>query len=202
MGASVDTIKRMRARPRTTALVLSLVVAGALLVATAHETSAFRGMVVDGDTGEPLERAVVVVVWHRSALVALDSRTVVDKAIERLTGSRGEFSENDSPPLLSLGFKKREVMIFKPGYHTLTGVTYDHRAPLFGEQIIRLKKIRTLGEARQRSNTTQFLCPSAFPPHDFCVPEARLPNLMRILKVESRIYDAYPADRSRVEEDQ
>src|SRR5262249_33633959 len=55
----------MRARPRTTALVLSLVVAGALLVATAHETSAFRGMVVDGDTGEPLERAVVVVVWHR-----------------------------------------------------------------------------------------------------------------------------------------
>jgi len=195
-------MERMRVRARITALVLSFVVAGALLVATAPEASAFQGMVVDGDTGEPLERAVVVVVWHRHAVVALDSRTVVDKAIERLTGSRGEFSADDSTPLLSLGFKKREVMIFKPGYHTLTSVTHDHRTPLFGERIVRLKKIRTLGEARQRSNTTQFLCPSAFPPHDLCVPEARLPNLMRILKVESRIYDAYPADRFSVEEDQ
>ena len=192
----------MREWAGTTALVLSFAVAGGLLAATASEASTFQGMVVDGDTGEPLERAVVVVIWHRSAIFAFDSATVVHKAIERLTGPRGEFSADDSTPLMSLGFKKREVMIFKPGYHTRTSVTYDHRAPLFGEQVIGLKKIRTLREARQRFDTTQFLCPSALPPHDFCVPEARLPNLMRILRVESRIYEAYPADRFRVEEDQ
>ena len=51
-----------------TALVLSFSVAGALLTAAPPEASAYQGTVVDGDTGEPLERAVVVVIWHRSAV--------------------------------------------------------------------------------------------------------------------------------------
>src|SRR5207245_10861315 len=145
---AVDSIERVRVRARLTALVLSFVAAAALLVAPGPEASAFQGMVVDGDTGEPLERAVVVVVWHRHAVVALDSRTVVDKAIERLTGSRGEFSADDSTPLLSLGFKKSEVMIFKPGYHTLTRVINDHRTQPFSMRLVRPKKIRKLGKGR------------------------------------------------------
>src|SRR5262249_39321515 len=113
---------RMRVRARITALVLSSAVAGAVLAAHPLEASAFQGTVVDGDTEEPLEGAVVVVVWYRTALVALDSATVVHRAIERLTDSRGAFSADDSTPLLSFGFKRREAMIFKPGYQTLTSL--------------------------------------------------------------------------------
>src|SRR5262249_25071544 len=148
---TADTMEGMRVRVRMIALVLGVATVGAVLTAYPLEAWTFQGTVVDGDTGEPLERAVVVVVWHRGAIVALDSHTVVHGAIERLTDSRGEFRADDSAPLLLLGFKKREVVIFKPGYHTLARVTHDHRTPLFAERVIRLKKIRTLPEARQRS---------------------------------------------------
>ena len=195
------TMERMRVRARITALVLSSAVAGAVLAAHPLEASAFQGTVVDGDTGEPLERAVVVVIWHRSAVVALDSRTIIHKAVERLTDSRGEFSADDSAPLLSLLFKKREAMIFKPGYQTFTRVADDHRTPLFSERVVRLKKIRTLGDARGRSHSTLFICSPAFPPHDLCVPESQLPNLVRVLEIESRIYEPYPASRVTVDED-
>jgi len=180
----------MRIPLRTIALVMGLCVAGAVLTAPPSEAR-FQGTVVDGDTGEPLEGAVVVVIWYRSAVIALDSATVVHTAVEWLTGSRGDFSADDSTPLLLFGCKKREVLIFKPGYHKLAKVTDDQRRPLFAESVIRLGKIRTLWDARQRSDTTRFLCaPGGV--HDFCVPEARLPKLMRLLTVESRIYEARP----------
>lgn len=186
---------------RTIALVLTFAVAAALLTAAAPAASAFQGAVVDGNTGEPLEGAVVVVVWRRYSAIAVDHRSVVHKAIERLTDSRGEFSADDSTLLLPMQFRSRDVMVFKPGYRTLANETRDRRAPLFAERVIKLTKIRTLWEARQRSNTTQFICPSSIPPHDFCVPEAWLPNLIRILRVENRIYEAYPAGHFTVKED-
>lgn len=188
---AVDTIEMMRVPLRTIALVVSLSVAGAVLTAPPSEAR-FQGTVVDGDTGEPLEGAVVVVIWYRSAVIALDSSTVIHKAAEWVTGSRGDFSADDSAPLLLFGFKQREVMIFKPGYHKLAKVTHDHRTPLFAESVIRLGKIRTLWDARQRSDTTHFICAPGVGVHDFCVPEARLPKLMRLLTVESRIYEARP----------
>ena len=131
-------------------------------------------------------------IWYRSAVIAMDSATVVHKAVERLTGSRGDFSADDSTPLLLFGFKKREVLIFKPGYHKRAKVTDEQRTPLFAESVIRLGKIRTLWDARQRSDTTHFMCAPGVGVHDFCVPEARLPKLMRLLTVESRIYEARP----------
>lgn len=155
-------------------------------------------MVVDRETGEALEGAVVVVVWRRYSFVAVE---VVHKAIERLTDVRGEFSASDWTLVLPMFFKSREVMVFKPGYYTWANTTRDRQAPLFAERVVKLTKIRTLQEARRRSESIQFICSSSIPDPDFCVPEAWLPNLMRLLRVENRIYAAYPAEHFTIEDD-
>src|SRR5262249_61689226 len=94
---AVDTIEMMRVPLRTIALVVSLSVAGAVLTAPPSEAR-FQGTVVDGDTGEPLEGAVVVVIWYRSAGIALDSSTAIHKAAQWVPGPRRGLPGYDRGP--------------------------------------------------------------------------------------------------------
>src|SRR5205823_3992858 len=108
------------------ALLVSCALAGVMLMPPRLEAATFLGKVVDAKTGEPLEGAVVVVIWsrylNRPELYLLPhpgSGSLLYKAVEGLTDSRGEFSVDVSSGLILSKLHSRQVVIVKPGYQPL-----------------------------------------------------------------------------------
>lgn len=89
-------------------------VAGVALWPAHPAASTFRATVVDGETGAPLERAVVIVVWRRCVpdLVHIDSP--IPYQVEQVTGPDGTFSVDVWPGRVSPGWCRRDVTIYKP----------------------------------------------------------------------------------------
>jgi hypothetical protein len=88
----------------------------------------FHGKVIDADTLEPLEGALVLAIWRKTRAVLITSTTDFKEAKETLTNKNGEWSitgpEGDEdktiPSLLYfIGVwvtKSPEIIIYKPGY--------------------------------------------------------------------------------------
>lgn len=197
----------VRATSRRAWNVAALVVIGALsgiaLSPPRTEGATFRGKVVDGETGDPLEGAVVVIVWHRFSYVPLPHPVeIVDKVAEHLTDADGEFSAEASPGLIAPAFARRQVVIYKPGYRPVLEISRDKRAPLFGQSVIRLTKIRVVQEARRYrigADVDVGTCVPSLPPSRSCVPEAQVPHLVRILEIQRKIFDPHPAGHFEAE---
>jgi hypothetical protein len=174
-------------------LFVAWAVAGITLMPSCLEAATFHGTVVDADTGEPLEGAVIVAIWMRHAQVpVMHSVAKPYKAVERLADAQGRFAADDSAGLFTFGFHSRQVMVVKPGYRRLTTGTHDRWAPLFSESIVRLTKIRTQGEFRQHLTEgldVLFICNDA-EPGVLCLPRLWVPNLARINDIQTRISEA------------
>lgn len=202
--AEPATIAMMSQRAwRLAALLVIGVLGGVTPVPVRSEAAAFHGAVVDGETGDPLEGAVIVVVWHRFAYVPLPHPVrIVYKVTEQLTVADGEFSVDVSPGLISPAFADREVVVYKPGYRPVAQTSRDKHAPLFGERVIRLTKIRVVQEARTYrigSDVHVYTCVPSLPPNRQCVPESQVPNLVRLLEIQKKIFDPYPAGHFEAE---
>jgi len=90
----------------------------------------FSGRVIDADTGEPIEGAVVVVYWYSERPSILGDNTELEDVKETLTDKNGNWTivgkkGRSSPPVpffIILGVttfrytKEPEFIIFKPGY--------------------------------------------------------------------------------------
>ncbi len=82
-----------------------------------HERS-FKGRVIDADTKEPLEGAVVVAQYHSNVLGPTGSHTTLIDVQEALTDSKGEFLIRSKTRLiypLSVG-DDTSFLVWKPGY--------------------------------------------------------------------------------------
>jgi hypothetical protein len=83
----------------------------------------FRGRVIDADTKQPIEGAVVVVIYHRTAIFGfVDVIHGISDAMETLTDKNGEFffpAYNNSNPLWREDFAS--FIFFKPGYKSSNG---------------------------------------------------------------------------------
>src|SRR5436190_8470155 len=125
-----------RILPAFFATVVLFFVASCAVIPTAWGIT-FEGQVVDGETAEPLEGAVVTIIWWRYAATLHGRPVVANKVVESLTSARGAFSA-DVLPGLPLGFAKREVIVFKPGYHVLHTRTIEMSSAVFPDRILRL----------------------------------------------------------------
>jgi hypothetical protein len=110
-----------------------------LLISLAHTSQAawliyskseFRGRVIDAETKQPIEGAVVVILYYKRSTFDLNpggTSSYVTKAKETLTDKNGEFY---FPSYSELMWLNEDVgarfIFFKPGYMAGYGPTYIH----------------------------------------------------------------------------
>jgi hypothetical protein len=182
---------RMRAAcawlPAVAAVGIACVVGGIVFSPARGDAATFR--VIDGATGDPLEGAAVVVVWHRAVFHGVAPYHVA----ERVTGVDGTFAAPVFPglPLLQA---RRDVLLFKPGYRPRVEHTRDRTAPLLRQTEIALTKVTSLEEARAQARAGDLgmgLCVGAW--HAGCVRPEQVPHLMRLMAIQQKVYNPPPA---------
>ena len=154
-------------------------------VCTPGESNAatFEGQVVDAETGEPLEGAVIAIMWHRSRLTPhMDgASSYFFSATETITDAQGKFVIDSSPGLVRLvSYHHHTVAVFKPGYHLSGGHFNNADQPIFEEPTIRLIKKNSL-ESRSADRWPEFRYIG------FDVPKEKIKNLTRLQAIERKI---------------
>ena len=194
MGARVPgTVSAQRTNDRMRAVcgwfqaVAAVIVAGVLggIMLSPSSTDAASVRVVDGATGEPLEGAVVVVVWNRAVFHGVTSYHVV----ERVTGADGTCSATVFP-WVSFPAERRDLVVFKPGYRPRIEHTRDTTTPLFRQAEFALMKVASLEEARRYHDASDVgvaMCIGE--PALRCVRPEQVPRLMRLMGIQQRVFN-------------
>lgn len=91
-----------------------------MLVIPAYAAGPWKGRIIDIETKEPIEGAVVLAVWMRAYRTPAGDNTYFYNAKEVLTDKEGRFEISAYRPINLLPIisyiKKPEFTIFKPGY--------------------------------------------------------------------------------------
>ncbi len=110
----------------------------------------FKGKVLDAETGEPIEGAVVVVVYTKflPGFTGAGGDTFPMKVKETLTDKKGEFYFPSYTTLIQpLSTEdKAEFIIYKPGYGSFPECDFPKGITLVGEQIFFSKEIGSTGD--------------------------------------------------------
>src|SRR5262245_3114236 len=92
----------------------------AVLLATAPTSAIegqYHGRVVDAETKQPLEGAVVTVIWMKAPFSLMDGVKDFHQARETLTDADGRFAIDAKPNWAIRSVDRRpEIIVFKPGY--------------------------------------------------------------------------------------
>ncbi len=96
-------------------LISSVITSHAWLI---YHKPAFKGKVIDAETKEPIEGAVVVVMYHKTSMGIAESYSVIINVRETLTDKNGEFYiPSYTTPIQPLSWENMaNFIIFKPGY--------------------------------------------------------------------------------------
>lgn len=144
---------------------------------------AYRGRVVDADTGAPLAGAAVAAVWHRQVVQLFGSVSYFYAACEVLTDANGDFVldpkriERHAPNNVGAP----QLFIYFPGYNSVPGAggPWPPRRPsvtgeyLEATAIVRLPEMRTRDD---RLGVLNFLF--------LDIPAEKIPNFIRLVNVE------------------
>lgn len=99
-------------------LILALLLVGLTAAAPAAET--YHGRVLDADTKQPLQGAVVTVIWMKYPFGSTEGVSDFHGAREAVTDADGRFSIDATPPRKWNPFRalhrRPEIIVFKPGY--------------------------------------------------------------------------------------
>jgi hypothetical protein len=103
---------------RSRIALLTLFFAVNILLPSELEAAMLKAKVVDAETNEAIEGAVVVVVWRRPVFYpCMDSCQTVHDAAETVTDAQGNFSIDTSMGLLA---NERMITTYRPGYYLPT----------------------------------------------------------------------------------
>jgi hypothetical protein len=149
----------------------------------------YRGKVIDADTKEPIEGAVVVAVWTREAPTFPTGEDVVfKKARETVTDKNGEFSikpyhHYSLRPLSKLWLR---WIIFKPGYASFAPGRYPQHPKvkwqLESDRLFRPYTVIEIPKLKIKEEKQKYL--QAVPPSDV-VPAKKIPLLIHAYNCES-----------------
>jgi hypothetical protein len=171
--------------------VLTWLLANFALPTSRSDAATFHGQVVDASTGEPLEGAVIAVIWHRYPYVYLmDPVSVFQKAVETTSDADGKFAVDAAYGWFPFTFKTRRTVVFKPGYRPILDSVSDSEGdkPLFKEQVLRLEKLRTGNHLKEFTTYGDFDISHCGPSYSsYCVPENRIKHLTRLLQLQRKI---------------
>jgi hypothetical protein len=191
--------------------LILIVLWGLLLVAcSSSRGAAYHGKVVDAETGEPIEGAVVVVAWHKKPFLAMDGPQYFHNAREVLTDAGGKFSVDASPGIdwnpLTYVVKPPWIAIFKPGYGPFpighvreVSIEETKQTLLEKGAVIKLPRLRIEDELRKYVSPSDLLffstCHPSLPEGQ-CVPLERIPNLLRLTNVQAKTLGLQPLPES------
>jgi hypothetical protein len=151
----------------------------------------YRGKVVDAETGQPLEGAVVVIVWEKKFFLGGDSPQYFHSAKEVLTDAKGEFSVDGSPGFNWNPFTylrdEPSIAIFMPGYGPYptghvknSSITEIEKAMTGPGALIKLPKLKDQeGMKRFASPGTLHMSTDT--------PNEEIPNLIRLLNIHRKL---------------
>jgi hypothetical protein len=108
---------------------ISLCLGMSLFKRPEYYLASFEGKVIDADTKEPIEGAVVLAIYHKTVHTIAGSNTYVIDGQETLTDVNGEFkisSKTVSSEEIS-GKPRGSLVIFKPGYGVSPGTINPRR---------------------------------------------------------------------------
>ena len=118
-----------------------------------YHKPAFKGKVIDAETKEPIEGAVVVVVYKKHSLISGPGGgyTSVVKVKETLTDKNGEFYFSPYTTLIQPNSIEdtAEFIIYKPGYGSYPGRDDVHPLNYVGPEYLFSKELGTKGEIRR-----------------------------------------------------
>ena len=155
------------------------------------------GKIVDYDTGEPLENAVVVAIWERTVPGIGDSVEYFHKAKEAVTDADGNFRINSFFPInlfpLITSINRPYFVVFKPGYLNIKSTSGQFLAPSSKNEIIEFSGYSTLGSYTGRFGANRIELPKlknindrkrvllSIPP---LVPDKTIPNFIKYMNEE------------------
>jgi ankyrin repeat protein len=151
-----------------------------------------QSKVVDAETNEPIEGAVVAVVWHRPLFFpCMDSCTAFHDAAETITDVNGNFAIDISMGWLA---HQRYITIYRPGfygpgYFAASWLNLPKDPPLSESQVIRLIKAPSLQQDSQRSSYAPMICPEN-DINRFCVPPHKLKKYLQLKQLAREIRDS------------
>jgi len=163
--------------------------------------SDYRGQVVDADTNEPIEGAVVVIVWYKKPAVSMNGPQYFHRAEEALTDSEGRFTLNASSGIdvnpFTYVLRDPRIVIFKPGYgpfpraHVSSkSIEEIKRAFLQGGAVIRLPKLKNKEDLRKYSDPGDLMISSL-------VPYDKIPELTRLINRQRAVLGFPPIGGNR-----
>ena len=167
--------------------LLSLVLSGCV-----HSDGPYKGKVVELETGEPIEGAVVAAKW---AILTFAHTERICAVTETVTGKNGKFElpkvSCTSHPFAELN--KPRVVVFKPGYLAYPPLGYnpeerkEYMPDFTGDEFrnINQQYIIKLGrpKTRQEKESTLHRAETLFIENEFL---KKLPNLLRETNRESK----------------
>lgn len=150
----------------------------------------YRGKVVDAQTGEPLEGAVIAIVWYKKPVITMNGPQYFHSAKEGFTDSNGEFSVDGSPGIdwnpLTYIKERPYIAIFKPGYGPFpTGYFRERPTQEIEKALVEEGAVIRMPALRTEQEKTQYGSPTAMriPPD---IPYEEIPNLIRLINVHRK----------------
>jgi hypothetical protein len=176
-------------------LLLAFIVVAGALTPLDSEAATFQGQVVDAETGEPLEGAVIVIVWYQRVLFVSDENGAVfpcmdscyafAEAREVVTDPQGDFTID----LARWGlWSQRTSEIFKPGYRRTGLWSAAGEEPMPKEPIIRLSKLKSSKQLHEYWYAFSTCSPDPKDRSRWCVPRDRITNYVRLKELEQKLY--------------
>ncbi len=135
----------------------------------------FRGKIVDAETGQPIQGAVVLMIWLRLVDVLIATKTEFYDAREAVSGPDGTFEiPRLNPPFFRFNIVTYGPKIFAPGYaEERWVVTPPTGEALMDPTVIEMRRLRTREELLRKSRSR---------PGE--VPDDRMPEFIRAINIE------------------
>jgi hypothetical protein len=141
-------------------IILILIVTSLVLSVTSCNSCAvirkdgpYKGIVIDADTGEPIEGVVVLGVWNREIITPGGATHKFYDAKETVTNKHGEFVIRGLGVKVFCNITPMDVLIFKAGYTAWGYMTWKELKKTVETEddmvIIRLKKM-TMEERKKQ----------------------------------------------------
>lgn len=122
---------------------------GGLAPAAAEERwGPFRGKIVDAETGQPIQGAVVLMIWLRLVDVLIETKTEFYDAREAVTGPDGTFEiPRLTPPFFRFRIITYGPKVFAPGYaEERWVVTPPTGEALVDPTVVEMRRLKTREE--------------------------------------------------------
>ena len=147
-------------------VVLAISMIGAGCVAPIRYEGTYQGRVVDEETREPIEGAVILATWHRHHDNLAGGYHTFYDARETVTDKKGEFEMPGMGLLLFSNIEKMEMMAYKAGYGYRNGSWESFKTGISGRKYIKWEGDKAIVPIRKLTVEERRLQMVPSPPDD------------------------------------